>query len=398
MPFEAVGGALLGAGIDMLAQKGSNKHQNFMANKAKKYDREVRKDAYKRYKWSRDNERAYNEAQTEDDRRYQRKLVSEDRNLTARLLAEDEARYKDDRNFMQGRSDRYARATAKSRGVDWQRMRDDAVAAGYNPMTALSMANMYATDINYGAVGDVYSQGAAFQSPGSAGSFSPSSGTGSVGGYNSPGSGYVTPAGNGTLTNGAMIGAAFASDMGNFIQSFGADPEAEAVMAQVKRQRLAAQLAGNVRRNDGFGWDYNKIQPYQPDITFNPGGGPLSRPASSSGNMLPTAETLAYMYPDRDYSTEPVMDIPVFGMYDFGNGRKYPGLSQDVEWSEGAQMGNEAQLFFNWYGDDLSDRALQDWNSMKTTANTGIRFFTPPFSSGSNNFNEYERNDYRYGP
>lgn len=170
--------------------------------------------------------RRYDLERLADDRRYADGRLRDDRAYMARQRDADIAQYSRDRNFMQNRSNNLAERTAASRGIDFVKLRDDAIAAGYNPMTALSMAHAYSKQVDYTLQGGVYSPGANYTASGPGYNVTGGSGGGAggaagggvapmstpsssvaAGGFQVRGNGY-TSSGNAGLSSGAFIGEA----------------------------------------------------------------------------------------------------------------------------------------------------------------------------------------------
>lgn len=307
------------------------------------------------------DERAYAARLTKDDRRYAEALTKNDRAYLARVSGQDRANYladkasdmaafKKDRDFMQARANKLAVARAESRGLDFQQLRDDAIAAGFNPLTALGFANSYSREVDYHEVGAPYqstsvgpgSATAASQFAGGARAGSAVSAGGSVAAgaiptaVAQPGTGYSSS------PPPVFASSAFLADaLQNGIQTFfNAQEEQDQVRYQnIANQVAASQIQREMARSTprDFGFDLTKVRPYRPAVTVSDGSGAFD-PLHG-----------------RSIEKQPVMDIPVTGKYELG-GSTVRGLSQDVEWSELAQMGNEL-----WLGANYLNKKQYEW-------------------------------------
>lgn len=240
------------------------------------------------------SERRYAEKVTRGDRRYMERRLREDRNYSEAALRDDRHAYKADRRHMQQVSNKLAEKTAASRGIDFARLRDDAMKAGFNPLTAMNMAHAYSTDVNYTAAGDVYNNGPAFFNSGAgynAGSTSgggsgggtgrssaPMSGGVAAGGFQAPGAGYTGSA-QPVLSAGSFIAEAMERGIDTWQNTPpDYDPELLSIRDQVRlgleRQRIAAETPRD------FGYDLSKVAPYRP-------AGGVSSPAMSGVALRP---------------------------------------------------------------------------------------------------------------
>lgn len=271
-PFAAIAAAVIPKLIGGLIDKDDNRSNRNIARDqaAQDYARDLAQ-----YKKAKKNDRDYAYRVTQRDRAYAEKIAASDRKYAEGIAAKerklalsDEARrlqeYKDDRDFLQGRSDRYAKATTASRGINFQKLRDQAVAAGFNPLTALQFANQYSTEVGYGVVGGP----ASGQAAGGAGV--PVGGTSVVGStvapsqaFQSGGAGYgAVPA----FTSNAFIGDALGAGVDAYFNAVAEDKaQYENIAAQVAAGQLERYRASMTPRD--FGYDLSKIQPFQPDVT-----------------------------------------------------------------------------------------------------------------------------------
>lgn len=208
------------------------------------YANRVRKDDRRYSAGLRDNERAYDvrrlvEQRQFDERMYRRerqfmfadrvdardyagRRLANDRQYMRQQRDQDIARYDADRDFMQDRSNDLAERSAASRGIDFVKMRDDAIKAGYNPMTAMSMAHAYSTQVDYALQGGVYSPGANYTASG-------------------PGYNAQTPA---TPAPGAPVGGGGGSSGGGFGGGAGVLAPASTVAASTPAAPAGFRSAG----------------------------------------------------------------------------------------------------------------------------------------------------------
>lgn len=226
-------------------------------------------------------ERAYNERMLGKDRKYAETVYEKERRNLAASKVVDANAYKADRKAMQALADKQAIKTAASRGIDFQRLRDDATKAGFNPLTAMQWASAYNTEKGFGVMGDVYSGTASSPSqviPGrSAGGGAPSAGGGMAGstpmvssinpganGFSAPGGGY------GSTSLPSFISADLGASLGNLIDTglnwfnHKDDAKYEAIADQVARGQLAREYENQTPR--AFGYSLAKIEPYRPSI------------------------------------------------------------------------------------------------------------------------------------
>lgn len=291
-----------------------------------------------RYLRDRKNERQYAASTTARDRKYAGDLIRGERRYADQISTRDRANaladraadmsaYKRDRSAMQAASDLRARRSARSRGIDFESLRDDAMKAGYNPLTALSFAQNYATDVNYQDVGGVYQPTSSI--PGgstvaSGGGAMPSSPV-AASGYSAPGGGYQSqplP----VFQSSAFMADALQGATQTFFNAVDERDQVryETIANQVAQGQIAREVARQTPQQN-FGFNLTKVKPYRPAVTY------------SNGTELDPVH-------GRPTDVAPVNDIPVTGLYDVGGGHKVRGLSQDVEWSELTQLGNEIWL------------------------------------------------------
>lgn len=306
-------------------------------------------------------DRAYNNRMLGKDRRYAESVYEKEKRDLASSKVVDYNRYKADRSAMQKLADKQAIRTAASRGIDFARLRDDAVKAGFNPLTAMQWASAYNTEKGFGVMGDVYSGSASTPSqsiPGRA------SGGSTVAGGATPGAtpmvGSINPGSNGFTTSGggyggtstpAFMSADLGASLGDLIDTglnwfnHKDDIKYQTIADQVARGQLAREYERQTPR--AFGYSLSKIEPYRPSVSIY---------------APPLRDTDFDLMHQRPIEKQPVQNIPTTGYYDVGKGDPVRGLSQDVEWSEVTQMGNEAWLGANaagrWWGEWASKRGL----------------------------------------
>lgn len=229
------------------------------------------------------NNRAYDRAQLASDRAYTEGRLADDRAYMADQRDADIAQYTSDRNRMQNRSNQLAEKTAASRGIDFKKMRDDAVAAGYNPMTALNMAHAYSTQVDYQLQGGVYSPGASYTAAGpgyavnsgggggaavAGGGAMPMSGGGAsqgvaAGGFGTAGGGYQSQF-NPALSAGGFVKEAMERGIDTYFNSKQetADPQAEALGQMVAAQQEAQQMQED-QIPKSFGYELTREKPFK---------------------------------------------------------------------------------------------------------------------------------------
>lgn len=271
-PFAAIAAAVIPKLVGGILGNKSAKDQNRKAgNQAgKDYARDLAQ-----YKKAKANDRAYAHRVTKRDRAYAEKTTAKDRKYAEGLAAKDRklnladearrlAEYKADRSALQKTADKYAERTTASRGIDFQKMRDEAVAAGFNPLTAMQFAQSYSTEVGYNVVGGPASgQGSAQATP--------AVGTPVVGSQAAPAQAFQAP-GNGygsvpAFTSNAFIGDALGAGVDSY---FNAVAEDKATYENIAAQVAIGQIERYQRQHDpsqNFGFDLSKVAPYQPDIT-----------------------------------------------------------------------------------------------------------------------------------
>ncbi len=267
-------------------------HQSRLYDAKLLRDQRAREDAYDARNQSR------LQTQLRDDRSYSEARLADDRAYMDRLYREDKNRYAADRDLMQSRSDGYAEKTAASRGIDFTKLRDDAVKAGYNPMTALSMAHAYSTQVDYQLQGGVYSPRANYTAAGGsvptgagyAAGGAPGAGGGGGGSYGGGGGSPMpmstpiasqVPAGGSFSAGGAgytsspspgLTAASFFADaLDKSMDNWFSTPAPRDELADALRKALevnsAAEDAKAAQMPKGFGYDLTEIKPFKPALS-----------------------------------------------------------------------------------------------------------------------------------
>lgn len=249
-------------------------------------------------------QRRYDEKTTASDRAYMAQQKRQQNKYDAAMYKRDITRYDTDRDRMQNRSNRLAEKSASSRGIDFIKLRDDAVKAGYNPMTALSMAHAYSTQVDYSLQGGVYSPRANYTtsnqgySPLSQNSGGGASGGGSggaapgavmpshntaPGSFSAGGNGYQSQF-NPALSSGSFIQEAIERGVDGWsnakVQS---DPLADALRRATQQDQMASEVRdAQVPQGRGFGYALTEQQPFQPS-------GKVGVPGLASNKTAPVA-------------------------------------------------------------------------------------------------------------
>lgn len=287
------------------------------------------------------------------ERRYAERKLGQDRLYMEDMRAEDRARFIKAQARNQRQSDYAAERTAESRGVDFAKLRDDAIAAGFNPLTAMSMAHAYSTEVDYTNRREMWNGDTAYRisgdgrrpqsafgggvggatAGGAGGGGYPMAPGAPTGGFMSSGGGYQSTF-NPALSSGGFIREALERGVDTYFNtpSPADDAVAQNVMAQVQAGVLEREAEARMVKPD-FGFDMTKVEPYRPAI------GVTNPPMDRSNAPDP--------YHNRPVEELSVSDTPVTGIFDLGDGKKARGLSPDLDWSEVAQMGNEAWLAMN---------------------------------------------------
>lgn len=307
-PFAAVAGAVLPKLVGGIIGNNDAKRQR------SRQLADIKRD---RYFFGRDrrNEREYQAQLTAKDRKYAENITAKDRRYAEKRLADErayarelrrvdrahagavferdrrlfekdrkahEVAFKADRDNMQARSDRYARMAAETRGLDFKALRDDAVKAGFNPLTALQFATSYSTEVGYHNAGSIY-PGYGGGAPGGAVVPSSSAGSGAVPGtpivpsaYQSPGVGYAsTPAP--AFASNQFLADALGAGIETYFNARAVEDEEtyRSIERQVAMSHLQ-RLLGAENPYQDFGFRMPKSEPFSADVGF--GGGELTAP------------------------------------------------------------------------------------------------------------------------
>lgn len=224
-------------------------------------------------------DRRYAGSLQKNDRAYARSLLLNDRAYLAQQDARQRSAYSKDRAMLQRMADDRAERSAASRGIDFTRLRDDAVKAGYNPMTALGMAHAYSTEVGYSVNGSPlprYGAGGGTSGGGAAG------GSSAVGSHVPAG---VTFGGGGYSANSspALSAGSFIADaLDRGVDSYFNTPPARDNLADALRGALQSdQMAQQVRDASipsAFGYSLTDVEPFRPTVSM--GVPPLRRDQS----------------------------------------------------------------------------------------------------------------------
>lgn len=251
--------------------------------------------------------------------------------------------------------DQFADEAVATRGVDFQKMRDEAIAAGFNPLSVLGTAGMYSTE-RLGQLAGREGIGGAYS--GGGGGAPGHSGASAVGGYSTGG------AGNGygaayqpALATGGFVQEAISRGIDTMFNSE-ASIQAQGAEASVIKQKAMQNTYSNVMEKQEFrqefGYDLTKIAPYTPSVVVGP-------PSMSPGKLGPAGSD--------DASAAPVKPMKVFG-------RDFVPMSgsSDAETGETRYGEIGAELFglANGIYDTVGNIAASNWwqgDSKKSSAN-----------------------------
>lgn len=314
-------------------------------------------------------DRAYNERMLSKDRKYAESVYEKEKRDLKNSKTVDQRLYKQDRAKMQAVADKQAIRTAASRGIDFERLRDDAVKAGFNPLTAMQWASAYSTETGFGVMGDVYSGSASTPSqtiPGRAAGGSTVAAGGGSGGAGTPMVSSIVPGTSGFSAPGGGYGVAqevpamssssfLAEALGELVdtgynmwterQERQERGRAEYIADQVARGQLAREYDRRTPRN--FGYNLAKIEPFRPAVS-------VYAPPVGPGDLDPVH--------DREVEVQPVPNTPLTSTVDIGGGRTVRGFNPDLD--------NEILNAMNvpiygiqglYYGVKDQEKRLQDW-------------------------------------
>lgn len=223
--------------------------------------------------WKRDNEvtasqRNYETAQVNNQRAYLAERLREDRKYMSDKEALDRAKYNQDSLAIQNNSERLAERSAASRGIDFSKLVADAQAAGFNPMTALSMAGAYSKEINYAEGRTPFSAGASYLADGSGYNAAGGGGSGPsatpAGTFQaSSGSGYSGPSGP-AMSTGNFIGAAIEKGVDTWLNR---PPEKDKLADSLRTAFLVGELMQPAQERQAparaFGRELVQQQPFK---------------------------------------------------------------------------------------------------------------------------------------
>lgn len=266
--FAASAGSALPALIGGIFAKAENRrardHQREMFKKTKKLAAKVYAKERRNFVSDRQNDRQYAQALLDRDRAYSEKVLGQDRAYVEALSAKDRALFEASEARLQSQGERLSERTAASRGVNFAKLRDDAVAAGFNPLTAMSMAHAYSTEVPYENREQSWGGSTAASSPGR----SIPSGVGAPSGaFQSSGAGYISSGEGPSLSSGGFIAEALSRGVETWFNSRQAerDQTEASVMAQVQ-QGYADRYRSARTPGNWDGW-YSKTEPFSPAVT-----------------------------------------------------------------------------------------------------------------------------------
>lgn len=323
--------------------------------------------------------RQYDEARydelTADDRAYMAERVADERRYMSEQEAMDRRRYYADETRLQALSDSQAERSAASRGIDFKRLRDDAIAAGYNPLTAMAMAGAYSTEVGYDVTGSPYTMGAAFNAGGGAAPARPSGGSGGgalpmsspmVSGFSAGGGGYTSSPGP-SLSSASFVTEALQRGVDTYFNTPPErDLEAESVMAQVQRGIIRREVEAERRADTGF--NISRVRPFSPALSYSVGGdlNAAARPRVDSPSL-------------RGQSVEPERDVGLWKTYsagsDYGTGW---GLNEDA-WGEVADFVNPFLIGSHLLGGPMRPQPRPS-SIFDFELGTGVEIHVPPIN------------------
>lgn len=327
-PFAAIAGAVL----PKLAEGILGRNDEKKAQKRANYQNQVADNiARRRFKADRANDRAYAEGLTKRDRAYAATQRADERRYAASVSAKDRkdfladkaadaAAYKADRAGQQKLANTLAERQAESRGLDFQQLRDDAVAAGFNPLTALGFAGSYSREVGYAPAGGAYDQRA--QAPGSVtagpGAVIPSQQVASAG-FASSGGGYQASSAP-VFSSSSFLADALDAGISTYFNSV--QEQDDVTYQNIANQVASGQIAREVARSTprSFGYNLSKVEPYRPSVSY---GSPAIR--SDGGGVLSS------VYPAREVEVAPVTNTPFYGEVDVGYGNTVPAINPDLD-------------------------------------------------------------------
>lgn len=243
----------------------------------------------------RTDDRAYVDRMVADERRHERASTANERAYERqqynRTVRDDRAYLERNRQRDQLALNRAEMQRVNTRGVDFQKMREQAIAAGFNPLSVLGTAGMYSTEINQqvvGAGGLSGGVGTGRATPGSGGGGG--GGGGSYGGGGTTGAasaGMVGPTGSARSFDPALAGGGFIAEAVSrgidtvFNTPVQNDPLADALRTALQSDTVVKDYQDKNIRQD-FGYDLQKQAPYRPAV--NVSGPPMSSGSGAQAN------------------------------------------------------------------------------------------------------------------
>lgn len=270
-----------------------------------------------------EGDRAYGRKLTAEDRRYAEGRTAADRAYLAKLAAQDRAAFDADQSARVRESAKFERMQAASRGVNFAKLRDDAIKAGFNPLTALSLASMYSTEVDYENPREVYAAGSAYaggsspvvaSNPGT-GAVGPMSSPAPIGGFQSSGAGYVSPS-TPTLSSGSFLAQALDNGIQTYFNNRN-DTSGDWLEANTARKSAAVEAAREILRQTprDFGYSLTKVQPYRPAMEY---AAPVFSFGDARARAMPS-ETRQALSTGQSVSgpvfRTPFGEVPISGRY-----------------------------------------------------------------------------------
>lgn len=325
-PFTSAAAAMLpslaGGAMDFLMGKDAE-------SDARRFAKKMDKKARVRFKDDRSfdiqladrklaEDRAYYAKMLGDDRRYAEGRTAADRAYLAAEEARDRVAWGAEQDRIVRESAQFAEKSAASRGVNFAKLRDDAIAAGFNPLTAMSLAQMYSTEVNYESPRQAFGASSAYlggPSNVAAGGAGPMSSPMSFAGMSSTGGGYSS-AGAPTLSSGSFLAQAFDNGLQTFFNAK-EDAGSDWLEAGTAQKSAAVESAREILRQTprDFGYNLSKVAPFRPAVT-------VSGPVFNTGRERAPVDPGALQEMQRGSETSlPVFktvigDVPVSGRYD----------------------------------------------------------------------------------
>lgn len=239
--------------------------------------------------------RRHERATTLENRSHARQVLSEQRGYNERLGREDRAFMLQDRATMQRQMDERAERTTASRGIDFGKLRDEAIEAGFNPFSVLGNAALYSTEVGYGTAGGPYQAGPTSIASGSAVSGGSVPGGAVMAG--SAGSGYSAGAMPEVISSGSFMGQALAAGVDTAFNAL-SDIERgdrELTEALARATSVEAQAKAIQARNPGYqGFAVATNEPFNAAQSYTPPA--LYRGSTSVGSAISEGSPGRYSY------------------------------------------------------------------------------------------------------